>query len=109
MCPTIKQYRECDGMTTNDMMYAASQTYKAIDKLLNEVYQEVRSIIPAEDFENLKQSEIRWIKDIDKYHKKATSEDGEFMYGSYGSHAGIMNAEVDMRQFRTMLLLLYLK
>lgn len=106
---TIKQYRECDGMTTNDMMYAASQNYKAIDKLLNEVYQEVRGIIPAEDFENLKQSEIRWIKDVDKYHKKATSEDGEYMYGSYGSRAGIMNAEVDMRQFRTMLLLLYLK
>ena len=40
---------------------------EAVDAVLNELYQDIRKTIPAIDFEKLKQSEIKWLKDIKDY------------------------------------------
>ena len=101
---TKNNYSNCSGETTYDMSISASQDYKDIDKLLNEVYQVLRKNLPPDDFEKLKQSEIKWIKDCDKYQELILLRDE---YGSWGRQVGIICAETAFREFRTLLLLLY--
>ena len=76
--------------------------YEAVDKLLNETYQAVRIKIPREDFKNLIASELKWLKDVEQYHKV-------FEQQEYGSSRTWVNLryEINMRQFRTLLLMLY--
>ena len=101
---TKNNHAECTGDTTYDMSMAALQDYKSIDKLLNEVYQVVRKKLPPEDFEKLKQSEIKWIRHRERYAKIKFEQDE---YGSFGRCVGIKIAETDACKFRTLLLLLY--
>ena len=71
-----------------------------VDKLLNEVYQKIQTIISKEDFEYLQQSEIKWLKDIDKYHKHCVNQTQSCEMKDWYL--------CNMRRFRTLLLLQYL-
>lgn len=98
-----ERFAQNPGETTVDMNIFASQNYDAVDELLNEVYQAVKKKIPARDFKNLTTSEIKWIKDVESYKKvydtKGFGSIGTLIYYDY---------EINMRNFRTLLLMLYL-
>ena len=91
------------GETTVDMNIFASQNYDAVDELLNEVYQAVKKKIPADDFKNLINSEVKWLKDVEGYKKIYDSQG----FGTIGTLV-YFDYEINMRNFRTLLLMLYL-
>jgi len=99
-----QQYAENTGETTVDMNNFEDNHYKAVDKLLNDVYQEVKAIIPQEDFKQLTKSELKWIKNVDKYNNVYKAQ-------GFGTIGGVvyLGYQIDMRNFRTLLLMLYLK
>ena len=103
----LKQYGNNSGETDEEMINFETENYNAIDKLLNEVYKAVKLKLSAEDFEKLKIDEKNWIKDVNAYHKYAGLEDTKFEYGNF-VRVLIWSCEVDMRSFRTLLLMLYL-
>ena len=85
---------------SNDLTFAEIESgyyNEKVDKLLNEVYQKIRTVISKEDFEQLKQSEIKWLKDIDQYQKHCVEN----------TPSCKMNL-CNMRRFRILLLLQYL-
>ena len=87
----------------NDLSCAESVSgdyNEQVDKLLNEVYQKIRTIISKEDFEQLKQSEIKWLKDIDQYNKHCVENSPSCEMKDWYL--------CNMRRFRTLLLLQYL-
>ena len=98
-----KQYSKCDASTTPEMNEFAYNYYNEVDVLLNEVYKEVQSKISSKDFEKLVLSEINWLKDVESYKEVFDSMEfgtiGTVLYYDY---------QTNMRQFRTLLLLLYL-
>lgn len=98
-----KRFSKNPGMTTRDMEDFAYSEYKAVDDLLNEVYKAIKAKIPRADFEQLKISERKWIKEVANYRKVFDAQ-------GFGSISGLMYAgyQVHMRQFRTLLLMLYL-
>ena len=98
-----KRYANCDCITTPEMNEFAHNYYKEVDALLNKVYQEVKSKISPEDFKNLVQSETEWLKEVENYKKVFDS----MGFGTIGTLV-YCDYEVNMRQFRTLLLLLYL-
>lgn len=95
-------YSSSDLETTAEINNFMMEYYEAVDKLLNETYQAVRIKIPREDFKNLIASELKWLKDVEQYHKV-------FEQQEYGSSRTWVNLryEINMRQFRTLLLMLY--
>lgn len=98
-----EQFANNTGETTVGMNEFASQHYDAIDGLLNEVYQQIKRKIPQEDFKKLTTSEIKWIKDVGNYESVFESQ-------GFGSNGTVikLNYEINMRGFRTLLLMLYL-
>lgn len=97
------KYAENTGETTYEINMFESNHYEAVDKLLNEVYQAVKVKIPQEDFKNLITSELKWLKDVEAYEKVFE----EWGFGSAGTLIKL-GYEIDMRKFRTLLLMLYL-
>lgn len=91
------------GETTVEMNDFAKQNYDAIDKLLNDVYKAVKQKISQEDFENLKITQRAWLKEVMAYNKVFEAQG----FGTIGTIVGL-NYEIDMRSFRTLLLMLYL-
>ena len=77
--------------------------YKKVDSLLNEVYKEVKTKITPQEFEKLKTSEKKWLKEVEDYYEVFESQEfgtiGTVIYYGY---------QIDMREFRTLLLMLYL-
>ena len=98
-----KRYANCDGITTPEMNEFAYNYYQEVDALLNKVYQDVKSKISSEDFKNLVQSETEWLKEVEDYKKVFDSRG----FGTIGTLV-YYDYEISMRQFRTLLLLLYL-
>lgn len=98
-----ERFSENPGENTVDMNIFASQHYDAVDGLLNEVYQAVKAKIPPEDFKNLVASEIKWLKDVESYKSVFESK-------GFGTIRTLVytNYEINMRNFRTLLLMLYL-
>ena len=45
------------------------QQYEKYDEFLNDLYANIKSQIPTEAFEGLKDSEIQWIKDKEEFLK----------------------------------------
>ena len=64
--------------------------------------QAVKAIIPPEDFKQLITSELKWLKEVEDYYKVYEQQG----FGTIGPliHLGY---ECDMRNFRTLLLMLY--
>lgn len=99
-----KKYETNDGETQVDRSQFAGNYNDAIDSVLNELYQDIRKNIPASDFENLKQSEIKWLKDIEAYKKVMDSQ-------GFGTISGTIYPYTiaDMRKFRILLLIPYIE
>ncbi len=89
--------------TTVQMDNYAIAHYKKVDSLLNEVYKEVKTKITPQEFEKLKTSEKKWLKEVEDYYEVFESQEfgtiGTVIYYGY---------QIDMREFRTLLLMLYL-
>lgn len=98
-----QEYANNSGETTQEVNDFAQRHYDAVDKLLNETYQAVRAKIPQEDFKQLIQSELAWLREVEAYHKVYEQQE-------YGTIRTLMNYnyEINMRNFRTLLLMLYL-
>ena len=98
-----KRYTKCEEETTVGMNEFANNNYKEVDALLNEVYREVKTKISPADFKKLTASEQKWLKEVNSYKKvfdlKGFGTIGTIIYYDY---------EINMRQFRTLLLMLYL-
>ena len=90
------------AQTQYDLNMNAADYNDAVDSVLNELYNDIRKTIPASDFEKLKQSEIKWLNDIEKYKKVMEENLG-------GTIAGMIysNAIADIRRFRCLVLMLY--
>ena len=97
-----EQYAVNTGNTQSDMNIFASNEYEAVDGLLNETYQAVKAKIPPEDFKQLITSELKWLKEVEDYYKVYEQQG----FGTIGSlvHS---RYECNMRNFRTLLLMLY--
>ena len=98
-----QKYAENTGGNTFEINEFAQNHYNAVDKLLNDTYKAVRLKIPQDDFNKLVQSELNWLKEVDEY-KNVYDKQG------YGTIGGLiyLNYQIDMRNFRTLLLMLYL-
>ena len=97
-----KRYSKCEQETTIGMNEFAQKNYNEVDSLLNEVYKEVKSTISADDFAKLESSEKRWLIEVNNYEKVFNSKD-------FGTIRPLIyyDFETDMREFRTLLLMLY--
>lgn len=98
-----KRYSKCNEETTIGMNEFAKKNYDEIDSLLNEVYKEVKSKISPEDFKELTASEKKWLEEV-KGYKKVYDSMG---FGTIGTII-YYDYEINMREFRTLLLMLYL-
>ena len=98
-----KKYSKCDDMTDIGMKEFSMRNYNEIDNLLNEVYKEVKSKISSEDFKKLAESEQKWLEEVDNYKNVYNSMD----YGTIGTLI-YYDYQINMRNFRTLLLMLYL-
>lgn len=98
-----KQYSTSSAKTTAEMYNFSNSYYTAIDNLLNEVYQKVRQAISKEDFKQLISSELKWLREVENYRKNYEQQE----YGSIGTLI-YYDYQIDMRKFRTLLLMLYL-
>ena len=98
-----EQFTVNPGITTLDMIEFDTKHYNAIDKLLNEVYREVKTRIEEKDFAALTNSELKWLKEVEQYKNVYESKQfGSIRYLIY------LGYEINMREFRTLLLMLYL-
>lgn len=106
----LKRYREIEeefkdnkGENTIEINEFASKHYNATDKLLNEVYVEVEKKLPESDFEKLKLTQKPWLKEVEAYHEVFEAQ-------GFGTIRTLIsyNYEINMRNFRTLLLMLYL-
>ena len=109
-CEFLKKYKEIEqkyakntGENTVEMNDFAQNHYNSVDKLLNDTYQAVKTKISAEEFNKLVKSEINWLKAVDGYRAVYDSQ-------GFGSIGGLifLDYQINMRQFRTLLLMLYL-
>ena len=98
-----KHYSKCDAETTIEINEFAQKNYDEVDKLLNDVYKEVKAKISNEDFKNLTLSERKWLQEVRDYEKVFNSMN----FGTIGTSV-YYNYEINMRKFRTLLLMLYL-
>ena len=98
-----KKYANNTGKTTIEMNQFAKEHYEAVDSLLNEVYQAVKSTLTDTEVDALTKSEIHWLENIEDYNQHFETMD-------YGTIRYLVKAgyECNMRSFRTLLLMLYL-
>ena len=97
-----EHYAVNTGNTQSDMNTFASNEYEAVDGLLNETYQAVKAKIPPEDFKQLITSELKWLKEVEDYYKVYEQQ-------GFGTIGSLVHSEYEcnMRNFRTLLLMLY--
>ena len=98
-----KQFSNCDAETTIGINEFADKNYKAVNSLLNSVYKKAKSKIGSKDLNNFVLSEHKWFQEIEDYSKVYNSMElgtlGASIYYSY---------QINMKEFRTLLLMLYL-
>lgn len=97
------RYSKCKGITTIKINACANKNYQAINKLLNNVYQKAESRLNFEDGKKLASNELLWEKDVEDYHKVFES----MGFGTIGTSI-YYGYEINMREFRTLLLMLYM-
>ena len=98
-----KRYAKCDEITDIGMKDFSDKNYNEINNLLSEVYREVQSKISSDDFEKLAQSETKWLKEVEDYKNVFSTMD----YGTIGTLI-YYDCQINMTEFRTLLLMLYL-
>ncbi|MDR1101994.1 MAG: S-layer homology domain-containing protein [Clostridiales bacterium] len=89
------------GYTTADIVQFELRKREAYDALLEEVYNDIKANIPEDDFEKLKQSELKWIISRDDFIEKHLHNEGSISGVLAGAYI------VDARVFRILLLLKY--
>ena len=102
-----KRYSKCEDTTTPGIIEFESKNYEEIDTLLNEVYSKVKTKLSPEDFKKLAESETKWLKEVENYDTRYN----EFLnITGAGTIRAIIYYEyqINMRNFRTLLLMLYL-
>ena len=62
------------AMTQSDMNVESGNVYEMWDKLLNEIYQYIKSVMPYEKFSRLQKDERNWIKEKDSKIVQAAKE-----------------------------------
>lgn len=62
--------------STVDIVSARSREYQDWDNILNEIYGYLRENLPSDEFEALKQDEIRWIKEKEENANATQSQEG---------------------------------
>lgn len=92
------------AQTQMEMNMLSGEYLENTDKILNEVYQQISITVESEDFEKIKASEIKWVKELNSYQKYIEQQD-------FGSIGGLIFAKTsqDIRHFRTLLLIYYLE
>ena len=92
------------AQTQMEMNMLSGEYLENTDKILNEVYQQISITVEAGDFEKIKASEIKWVKELNSYQKYIEQQD-------FGSIGGLIFAKTsqDIRHFRTLLLIYYLE
>ena len=103
-----KRYSKCNEITTTGITEFQEKYYNEVDALLNEVYKTVKTKILPEDFKQLTSSEKKWLKDIGAYDKAFDEYLNTVGLGTIRSII-YYDYQTDMRKFRTLLLMLYLK
>lgn len=98
-----KQVGKCRSITTPEINECAEKDYNAISNLLDEVYKKVELKISSEDFKNLTLSQNKWQKEVKDYEKAYDS----LTQGTLGTIIHY-DYQIDMMEFRTLLLMLYL-
>ena len=98
-----EQFKENNGNNTIEVNEFASKHYDAVDKLLNDVYKAVRNDLSEKDFEQLKSTQIAWLNEVQGYKEVFDAQ-------GFGTIRTVIafNYEINMRNFRTLLLMLYL-
>lgn len=76
-----------------------TQQYEKYDELLNDLYAYVKLQIPNEAFEDLKDSEIQWIKDKEAFIKSLPVDENVRYTLAY---------KAEITKYRCLLLMLYL-
>jgi uncharacterized protein YecT (DUF1311 family) len=69
-----KDYNFDDANTTSEMRNASGAQYRMWDDELNEIYNELRKILPSAQMEKLKEEEIKWIAQKESDAKKSTDK-----------------------------------
>ena len=75
------------------------QQYEKYDEFLNDLYANIKSQIPTEAFEGLKDSEIQWIKDKEAFIKALPVDENDRYALAY---------KAEITKYRCLLLMLYL-
>ena len=97
------KYRNNTGRNTLEMNDFAKEKYDAFDKLLNDTYKAVKDRISENDFILLKESQRNWLHEVEDYNKIYLAQG----FGTIGTLIKF-DYEINMRAFRTLLLMLYL-
>ena len=92
------------AQTQMEMNMLSGEYLENTDKILNEVYQQISITVESEDFEKIKASEIRWVKELKDYQKYIGQQD-------FGSIGGLIYTKTsqDIINFRALLLIYYLE
>jgi len=98
-----KRFSNCEDETTTGINNFAENNYKAINVLLNKVYKKATSKLDSEALEEFVSSENNWEKEVEDYQKVYNSMD----FGTLGTSI-YYTYEINMREFRTLLLMLCL-
>ena len=98
-----KRYSECPGITTPEINKCAEKNYKAISTLLNNVYNKAEMKLKFTESKQLAHSEILWEKEVEAYKQIYDS----MGFGTIGTSI-YYGYETNMKEFRTLLLMLYL-
>lgn len=98
-----KQFAECDADTTIDINAFSENNYKAIDELLNIVYKQAQSKIDPDDLKELESSQSKWEQEVADYQKVFDA----MGFGTIGAST-YYSYMTNMKEFRTLLLMLYL-
>ena len=97
------KYRDNVGRNTLEMNAFAKTKYDAFDKLLNDTYKAVKEKISEKEFEELKQAQKAWLKEVEDYNEVYVAQG----FGTIGPLVKF-DYEINMRGFRALLLMLYL-
>ncbi len=91
------------GNTEFEINTIASENHKAVDKLMNDIYSNIKSQLNKEDFEKLNISQKNWLSEVENYNNIFNSKD-------FGTIKTIikLDYEINMKSYRTLLLMLYL-
>lgn len=98
-----KEFENNTGENTIEINEFASRHYKAVLSLINDVYKTVKSQISEEDFIELRADERKWLKEVNAYKKVFDAQE----FGTIRTLIAY-NYEINMQNFRALLLMLYL-